>query len=50
MEINGIAHVQLTVNHFESCKAFYERLLPVLGMTPVMQTDSVTAWEPEQGS
>ena len=41
MEINGIAHVHLTVNQFESCKAFYEQLLPFLGMTPVMQTDGV---------
>ena len=40
-EINGIAHVHLSVNQFESCKAFYEQLLPFLGMTPVMQTDGV---------
>jgi catechol 2,3-dioxygenase-like lactoylglutathione lyase family enzyme len=39
MEINGIAHIQLTVSNFESCVAFYERLLPYLGLTPVMQGD-----------
>jgi catechol 2,3-dioxygenase-like lactoylglutathione lyase family enzyme len=41
MEINGIAHVQLTVNDFEACKAFYERLLPFLGMQPVMQREGL---------
>jgi catechol 2,3-dioxygenase-like lactoylglutathione lyase family enzyme len=39
MEINGIAHIQLTVSHFESALAFYERLLPFLGLTPVMRGD-----------
>lgn len=41
MEINGIAHVQLTVNDFEVSKAFYERLLPFLGMRPVMQREGL---------
>jgi catechol 2,3-dioxygenase-like lactoylglutathione lyase family enzyme len=41
MEINGIAHVHLTVNNFDISKAFYERLLPFLGMTPVMQTPAL---------
>ena len=39
MEINGIAHVQLTVSDFEAALPFYERLLVVLGMTPVMRQD-----------
>jgi len=39
MEINGIAHVQLTVSDFGACRRFYERLLPYLGLTPVMQAD-----------
>jgi len=39
MEINGIAHVQLTVNDFTACARFYARLLPFLGMTPVFETD-----------
>src|SRR5262249_42001206 len=36
MEINGIAHIQLTVTHFEAARAFYGQLLPFLGLTPVM--------------
>lgn len=36
MEINGIAHVQLTVSDFARCVAFYKQLLPFLGLTPVM--------------
>ena len=37
MEINGIAHVMLTVSNFDACLAFYERLLPFLGMKPVIR-------------
>jgi len=37
MEINGIAHIQLTVSDFSSCRAFYEKLLPFLGLKPVME-------------
>ncbi len=37
MEINGIAHVMLTVSNFEACLPFYERLLPFLGMRPVIR-------------
>lgn len=40
MEINGIAHVMLSVSRFEACRPFYEKLLPFLGMKPVMQSDS----------
>ena len=39
MEINGIAHIQLTVSDFEASLAFYERLLPFLGLTPIMKFD-----------
>jgi len=39
MEINGIAHVFLTVGDFEACQPFYERLLVFLGMKPVMRGD-----------
>lgn len=39
MEINGIAHIQLTVGNFEACAAFYKKLLPFLGLTPVMDFD-----------
>ena len=39
MEINGIAHIQLTVADFEACQPFYERLLVFMGLTPVMRFD-----------
>ena len=39
MEINGIAHVMLTVGDFARCRPFYERLLPFLGLRPVLQSD-----------
>jgi catechol 2,3-dioxygenase-like lactoylglutathione lyase family enzyme len=41
MEINGIAHVMLTVSNFEACRPFYERLLPFLGMKPVINADGM---------
>ncbi len=39
MEINGIAHVMLTVSNFEACKPFYGKLLPYLGLRPVIDAD-----------
>ncbi len=39
MEINGIAHVMLTVSDYEACFPFYEKLLPFLGLRPVFNTD-----------
>jgi len=39
MDINGIAHVMLTVSNFESCKPFYEKLLGHLGLRPVIDMD-----------
>ena len=36
---NGIAHIQLTVSRFPECLAFYEKLLPFLGLTPIMKFD-----------
>lgn len=36
IEINGIAHVQITAGRFAEAKAFYEKLLPFLGLTPVL--------------
>ena len=41
MEINGIAHIFLTVSNIDTCLPFYERLLTFLGMRPVMQTDTM---------
>jgi catechol 2,3-dioxygenase-like lactoylglutathione lyase family enzyme len=35
MEVNGIAHIQLSVNRFEECVAFYDELMPSLGLKVV---------------
>jgi len=35
IEVNGMAHVILTVSQWEKSKAFYGELLPFLGMTKV---------------
>jgi catechol 2,3-dioxygenase-like lactoylglutathione lyase family enzyme len=39
IEINGMAHVILTVNRFDLARAFYGRLLPEFGMKPVYDSD-----------
>ena len=36
MEINGMAHVILTTADFPRSRAFYGKLLPYLGLTPVI--------------
>jgi catechol 2,3-dioxygenase-like lactoylglutathione lyase family enzyme len=36
MEINGVAHVILTVRDLDRSRPFYEALLPLLGMTRVV--------------
>jgi len=36
MEINGIAHVMLTVSRFDACRPFYEKLLEFLGLKRVL--------------
>lgn len=41
MEINGIAHVMLTVSRFEACAPFYRRLLTFLGLKPVIDTEGM---------
>ena len=38
MEINGIAHTMLTSGDFAGARAFYGKLLPLLGLTPVVDT------------
>ncbi|MBI4514381.1 MAG: VOC family protein [Deltaproteobacteria bacterium] len=38
-EINGIAHIMLTVSNFDVCKPFYEKLLGFLGLRPVINSD-----------
>jgi len=39
MQINGMAHVVLTVSDFAAARAFYGALLPFLGLTPVLDAD-----------
>jgi catechol 2,3-dioxygenase-like lactoylglutathione lyase family enzyme len=34
-DINGVAHVILRVNRIAECIAFYDRLMPLLGLQPV---------------
>jgi catechol 2,3-dioxygenase-like lactoylglutathione lyase family enzyme len=41
MEINGIAHIFLTVANFARARAFYAKLLPQLGLTPVIDSPEV---------
>jgi catechol 2,3-dioxygenase-like lactoylglutathione lyase family enzyme len=41
MEINGIAHLMLTVSDFEACLPFYEKLLGFLGLQPVIKADGM---------
>jgi catechol 2,3-dioxygenase-like lactoylglutathione lyase family enzyme len=36
VEINGIAHVFVTVSDFARSREFYRKLLPYLGLAPVM--------------
>jgi len=40
-DINGIAHLFLSVSDFDRSKAFYEKLLPHLGMKPVIDGDGM---------
>jgi catechol 2,3-dioxygenase-like lactoylglutathione lyase family enzyme len=39
MEINGIAHTLVTASDFDRSRAFYARLLPHLGLKPVLDGD-----------
>ena len=39
MDINGIAHVMLTVSRFDACRPFYEKLLEFLGLKQVFAGD-----------
>ena len=40
IEINGVAHVILTVSEWERCRPFYERLLTFLGLKQVFAGES----------
>ena len=39
MEINGVAHIILRVSRFEECVAFYDTLMPRLGLQAVLRSD-----------
>jgi catechol 2,3-dioxygenase-like lactoylglutathione lyase family enzyme len=41
LEINGIAHLFVTVRDFAACRDFYRELLGFLGMRPVIDTDGM---------
>ena len=41
IEINGMAHVILTVSRFEVAREFYRKLLPEFGMKPVFDGDKL---------
>jgi catechol 2,3-dioxygenase-like lactoylglutathione lyase family enzyme len=41
IEINGMAHVILTVSRFDVARDFYRKLLPEFGMTPVFDGDKL---------
>ena len=40
MEINGVAHIFLTASNFERSREFYRKLLPFLGLKPVIDTET----------
>lgn len=44
MELNGIAHTQLTVSNFEECERFYGELLPFFEMREVFKTPDLHYW------
>jgi catechol 2,3-dioxygenase-like lactoylglutathione lyase family enzyme len=41
MEMNGIAHIQITVNDYPACRAFYRQLFSKLEMFPVLDTEEM---------
>jgi catechol 2,3-dioxygenase-like lactoylglutathione lyase family enzyme len=41
IEINGMAHVILTVSRFDVAREFYRKLLPRFGMKPVFDGDKL---------
>jgi catechol 2,3-dioxygenase-like lactoylglutathione lyase family enzyme len=40
MEINGIAHVILTVGNFAACKPFYQKLMNFFGLQTVLDAET----------
>ena len=39
IEINGVAHIQLSVNAFQECVDFYDQLMPYLGLQVVHHSE-----------
>jgi catechol 2,3-dioxygenase-like lactoylglutathione lyase family enzyme len=39
VEINGVAHIILRTSRFEACVAFYDALMPQLGLEPAFRAD-----------
>lgn len=39
MEINGVAHIRVNVDRFEECVAFYDQVMPYLGLQVVHRSD-----------
>ena len=44
IQINGMAHVILTVSSFEKAFAFYDRLMPFLGVPRTFRGDNFAYW------
>ena len=44
IEINGMAHVILTVSSFERALKFYGQLLPFLGLKPIFEGENFAYW------
>ncbi|WP_197520983.1 VOC family protein [Bradyrhizobium icense] len=40
MEVNGIAHIFLTASNYERSRDFYRKLLPFLGLRPVIDSET----------
>jgi len=40
IEVNGIAHIQMTVNNIEACMPFWEKLLHFLAMETLVKNDT----------
>ena len=47
MQLNGIAHVFLTVQDFDACLPFYEKLLEFFEMKCLVKTDQLYSQVPE---
>lgn len=44
IEVNGMAHVILTVSSFEKAAEFYAQLMPAFGLTKVFENDQFIYW------